>query len=58
MLESLRLLLQTQQVLVTFNGKSFDWPMIRDRLKMHTPGQSEVFPDLAHVDLLHHSRRR
>lgn len=58
MLESLRSLLQTQSVLVTFNGKSFDWPVIRDRMTMHTRGQPAGLPELAHVDLLHHSRRR
>ncbi len=47
------------QVLVTFNGKSFDWPMVLDRSTLHrfscetvsaTPG--------THCDLLHHARRR
>ncbi len=32
-----------QRVLVTFNGKSFDWPMVKDRSTLHRlvrPGQS------------------
>jgi len=42
-------------LLVSFNGKSFDVPILRDRLGLH---RLEVPPELLHVDLLHHSRRR
>jgi len=40
--------------LVTFNGKSFDWPLLRTRFVLNrvpTP------PELPHLDLLHCSRR-
>jgi uncharacterized protein YprB with RNaseH-like and TPR domain len=43
-------------VLVTFNGKSFDMNMIRDRSAFHGV---ELWDDkLPHLDLLHESRRR
>jgi len=41
--------------LVSFNGKSFDLPTLRDRLGLHG---IEAPPEPHHVDLLHHSRRR
>jgi uncharacterized protein YprB with RNaseH-like and TPR domain len=44
-------------VLVSYNGKSFDWPMVRDRAEIHRLRQHrELAP--AHVDLLHHARRK
>jgi len=49
-------LVEDKQVLVTFNGKSFDWPCVLDRTVCHRlppPGQ-----DMTHCDLLHHARRR
>ena len=61
LLYQLRKLLRSINVLVTFNGKSFDWPVIQDRCIMHRLDQSH--PDLVnhmptvHCDLLHHSRR-
>lgn len=44
--------------IVTFNGKSFDWPMVLDRSRRHllTRAQAPVKPQ--HVDLLHLARRR
>ena len=44
-----------RRCLVTFNGKSFDVPFVRERAVAHrlTPP-----PHLTHVDLLHASRRR
>jgi len=53
------------QVLVTFNGKSFDWPMVHDRSIWHRLDRDEAasvskprLPQLVHCDLLHHARRR
>ena len=41
--------------LVTFNGKSFDLPYIRDRLAYYGMGNDTRIP---HFDVLHFSRRR
>jgi len=46
--------LAPRRVLVTFNGKSFDWPMLCVRAA--TNGLAWRF-DLTHLDLLHASRR-
>ena len=43
------------KLLVTFNGKAFDWPFVRDRMVYH---RVECEPSFAHLDLLHPSRRR
>ncbi len=45
-------------LIVTFNGKSFDWPMIADRSARHLLFRGSRKPELAHVDFLHHARRR
>lgn len=42
-------------LLVSFNGKAFDWPFVRDRMVYHRLRCSASF---SHVDLLHLSRRR
>jgi uncharacterized protein YprB with RNaseH-like and TPR domain len=47
-----------KSLMVTFNGKSFDWPMIADRSARHLLFRGSRRPELAHVDLLHHARRR
>jgi uncharacterized protein YprB with RNaseH-like and TPR domain len=66
-LETLWQSVERNRVLVTFNGKSFDWPMVRDRSTRHRLEKSRhngsrgrpLFPaDLVHCDLLHHARRR
>jgi len=43
------------EALVTFNGKTFDLPLLRTRFTTH--GLKPSFSDLAHIDLLHISRR-
>jgi uncharacterized protein YprB with RNaseH-like and TPR domain len=45
-------------VVVTFNGKSFDWPMIVDRSRRHLLFRGRRPPAPQHVDLLHAARRR
>ncbi len=54
LLEVLERLAQ-RRVLITFNGKSFDWPLLQTRFQM-----TRIRPDtepLAHLDLLHPSRQ-
>ena len=53
-------ILADQRVLVTFNGKSFDWPMVVDRLTLHRIEDRviELSTAWVHCDLLHHARRR
>jgi uncharacterized protein YprB with RNaseH-like and TPR domain len=47
--------LAQRRVLVTFNGKSFDWPLLRTRYQMTRAG---MIPEtLSHLDLLHPARQ-
>ena len=48
-------MLENSGMLVSFNGKSFDMPMLRDRLGLHGVAGP---PEPPHLDLLHHARRR
>jgi uncharacterized protein YprB with RNaseH-like and TPR domain len=48
-------LLPDLNLLITFNGKAFDWPFVRDRMTYH---RVQCEPSFAHLDLLHPSRRR
>src|SRR5574340_461941 len=48
-------LLPQLRLLVSFNGKAFDWPFIRDRIVYHRLHAEASFE---HIDLLHASRRR
>ena len=57
-LETLRQWMRPSHILVTFNGKSFDWPLIRDRWVVHHFSRQKTLPDVPHCDLLHHARRR
>lgn len=41
--------------LITYNGKSFDIPLLNSRFTYH--GWASPFTDLTHIDLLHLSRR-
>jgi uncharacterized protein YprB with RNaseH-like and TPR domain len=46
---------RSRPVLVTFNGKSFDWPFLRDRAAV---ARLELDDPPVHCDLLHAARRR
>lgn len=54
LLEDLLDLLGRFRVLVTFNGRSFDWPLIESRLVLHG---HRYQPRFRHLDLLHPARR-
>jgi hypothetical protein len=43
------------KLLVSFNGKAFDWPFVRDRMVYH---RLQWEAEFAHLDLLHCSRSR
>jgi uncharacterized protein len=47
--------LEERRVLVTFNGKSFDWPLVETRFRL----TRQIEPQLpqAHLDLLHPARQ-
>jgi uncharacterized protein YprB with RNaseH-like and TPR domain len=55
MLQSLRSMITDHHVMITFNGKSFDWPQVLDRSTLHHLGPP---PRPRHIDLLHLARRR
>jgi len=57
-LASLWQLVRPASVLVTFNGKSFDWPMVADRSARHLLFRGQQQPQPLHVDILHHARRK
>lgn len=57
-LESLGERLAQVDSLVTFNGKSFDWPMVTDRWHRYLLHRTQPLPQLSHFDVLHHARRR
>ncbi|MEM9658326.1 MAG: ribonuclease H-like domain-containing protein [Planctomycetota bacterium] len=50
--------IRASTVLATFNGKSFDWPMVLDRSTRHLLFRNSRPPEPYHVDLLHAARRR
>jgi len=54
LLEALSERLSRAELLVTFNGKSFDWPLLTSRFVMN---RRPVPPSLPHLDLLHVARR-
>jgi uncharacterized protein YprB with RNaseH-like and TPR domain len=72
MLHALWEIVGGKQVLVTFNGKSFDWPCVSDRSTLHGVGPTalrrrdsrnetsliEPASPPTHCDILHHARRR
>jgi uncharacterized protein len=55
MLEALAARMAERRVLVTFNGRSFDWPLLETRYRM-TRRISAMTP-AAHLDLLHPARQ-
>lgn len=55
LLENWMEMLARADMLVSFNGKAFDLPVLRDRLALHG---LDAPPEPGHLDLLHHSRRR
>jgi uncharacterized protein YprB with RNaseH-like and TPR domain len=55
MLDSLAKYLKQFRVLITFNGASFDQPLLESRYRLH--GARSPFPRMPHLDLLHGSRR-
>ena len=55
MLQSLISTLRNFRLLVTFNGKAFDWPLLETRLVYSR--LSSISWENAHLDLLHTSRR-
>jgi uncharacterized protein YprB with RNaseH-like and TPR domain len=55
---ALRDIIEVCSLVVTFNGKSFDWPQVRDRATLHTGIVDGAIRPLDHYDLLHHARRR
>ncbi|MDY7229709.1 ribonuclease H-like domain-containing protein [Hyalangium rubrum] len=54
MLQVLAERMAASSCLVTFNGKSFDWPLLRTRFVLNRVPTPEVLP---HLDLLHCARR-
>lgn len=49
---------ETASLLVTFNGKTFDWPLVQYRSTYHRIESARMRDDLLHIDALHHARRR
>lgn len=58
LLSALDEIVADKRVLITFNGKSFDWPLVQERRTSLKLGRSAAKKDLVHCDLLYHSRRR
>ena len=54
MLEYLRARVESASCIVTYNGKSFDWPLLRTRYVLN---RVPMVKPAAHVDLLHAARR-
>lgn len=54
MIEHLRKRVEDASMLVTFNGKAFDWPLLCARATMN---RAAALPERPHLDLLHVVRR-
>jgi uncharacterized protein YprB with RNaseH-like and TPR domain len=57
-LASLWQIVKEHEVLLTFNGKSFDWPMVIERSIRHRLPAPVPSENWVHIDILHHARRR
>lgn len=57
LLHALSLALDAGEALVTFNGKSFDWPLLATRFTMTRLPARSARRDWPHLDLLHPARR-
>ena len=55
MLETLRAEIDEETIIVSYNGKTFDVPILRDRMIINRVERNLTFAD--HVDLLHTTRR-
>ncbi len=55
MLDAIAELVEDRQVVVSFNGKCFDLPLLETRYAMHR--QKSPFREMYHIDLLHCCRR-
>jgi len=55
LLSELTVPLSQRRVVVTYNGKSFDWPLLETRFRMTRVGTLQK--PAAHIDLLHPARR-
>jgi len=55
LLEAVAELAATARAVVTYNGKTFDLPLIENRFLLHR--KTTPFADLPHVDMLHPARR-
>jgi uncharacterized protein YprB with RNaseH-like and TPR domain len=55
MLEALRTEIEDDTVIVSYNGKAFDMPILLDRLALHRVSRSVEHRE--HIDLLHTTRR-
>lgn len=55
LLEALLELLASSDAIVTYNGKTFDVPLVETRFLVHR--MSRTLAPLPHVDMLHHARR-
>ena len=57
-LASLWQIVSEHDVLLTFNGKTFDWPMVVERSIRHRMQPAAGRDRWVHIDILHHARRR
>ena len=57
-LASLWQIVVEHDVLLTFNGKTFDWPMVVERSIRHRMPAPAKRDRWLHIDILHHARRR